>query len=95
MPDSAYRFVIEAMTFNHDILQSSIQILTASSAIVKTMTPEVIPGSVLFSRCEGEGKYNAPGITEVVIVLTIARVKAANICFYNTPNISKYCTIKL
>ena len=33
-----------------------IQILTASSAMVKTMTPEVIPGSVLFSRGEAEGK---------------------------------------
>ena len=48
MPDCAYRFVIEAMTFNHDILQSSIQILNASSAMVKTMTPKVIPGAFYF-----------------------------------------------
>ena len=43
---------------------ASTQILTVSSAMVKTMTPEVIPGAfyfpeakpVLFSRGEAEGK---------------------------------------
>ena len=52
--------------------------------MVKTMTPEVIPGAFYFPEAKPRvrlGKSNAPGITEGVIVLTIARVKAVNICF--------------
>ena len=49
----------------------SIQILTASSAMVKTMTPEVIPGAFNFPEAQPKGKWNGPGITEGVVVLTI------------------------
>ena len=42
--------------------------------MVKSMIPEVIPGAFCF-------KQNARGIIEGVIVLTIAQVKAVNICF--------------
>ena len=43
--------------------------------MVKTTTP----WSVLFFQ--GDGKWNGLVITEGVVVLTIAQVKAVNICF--------------
>ena len=66
----------------------NIQILTASSAMVKTMTPEVIPGAFPWA-------FHFPeGITEGVIFLTIARVKAVNICFI-TPQTFLNTVLKL
>ena len=55
---------------------NSIQILTASIVIVKTMYPR----SALFSQGAAEGKRNGLGINKEVRGLTIARVKADNIC---------------
>ena len=47
--------------------------------MVKITTPEVIPGTFYFPKAQPG--WNGPGITERVVVLTIARVKAVNIRF--------------
>ena len=52
-----------------------MQILTASGAVVKTTTPELILGAFYFPSAA------PPGIIEGVGVLTMARVEAVNICF--------------
>ena len=60
-----------------------VQILTALSAIVKTMTPELIP-STFYLPPEAE-PWETRRITEGVIILTIAQLKAVNT--FKTPNI--------
>ena len=49
--------------------------------MVKNYDSRGDPRSLLFSRGAAEGKWNCPGITEGGVVLTIAQVKAVNICF--------------